>query len=73
MSNNVNFPRTGFVRLKKVLAPDGPIPVSKSSWWQGVRTGIYPKPVKLSPGVTVWRWEDVHALIARLGTGESHD
>jgi len=31
------FPRTGFVRLSSILAPIGPIPVSKSTWWQGVR------------------------------------
>jgi hypothetical protein len=31
----VSFPKTGLVRLSQVLAPIGPIPVSKSTWWQG--------------------------------------
>lgn len=31
------FPRTNFVRLSSILAPIGPIPVSRSTWWQGAR------------------------------------
>ena len=57
------MPETGFLRLPDVIAPGGPIPVSKSTWWQGVRTGRYPKPVKLGPRITAWRVEDIRALI----------
>jgi prophage regulatory protein len=57
------LPATGFVRLPSILAPNGPIPVSKSSWWQGVKDGRYPKPVKLGPRITAWRVEDICALI----------
>lgn len=57
-----DFPRTGLVRLKSILAPDGPIPVSKSTWWQGVKDGRFPKPRKLGKGTTVWRAEDIRAL-----------
>lgn len=56
------FPRTGFVRLSQILAPAGPIPVSKSTWWAGVKDGRFPKPVKLGPRTTVWRAEDIRAL-----------
>lgn len=56
------FPRTGFVRLSSILAPVGPIPVSKSTWWQGVRDGRFPKPQKLGPRTTVWKAEDILAL-----------
>lgn len=56
------FPLTGLVRLKAILAPDGPIPVSKSAWWEGVREGRYPKPVKLGPRTTAWRVEEIRAL-----------
>ena len=58
-----NFPNTGFVRLNAILAPVGPIPVSKSTWWAGVKDGRFPKPVKLGPRITVWRAEDINALI----------
>jgi predicted DNA-binding transcriptional regulator AlpA len=50
----------------------GPIPVSKSTWWEGVRTGRFPAPVKIG-GVTAWRVEDIHALIARISDGELAD
>jgi prophage regulatory protein len=56
------FPRTGFVRLTSILAPVGPIPVSKSTWWQGVRDGRFPQPQKLGPRTTVWKAEDILAL-----------
>ena len=63
------LPETGFLRLPQILgnpktgAPPI-IPVKKSCWWAGVRTGRYPKPVKLGPRVTAWRVEDIRALIA---------
>jgi prophage regulatory protein len=56
------FPETGFVRLSQILAPNGPIPVSKSSWWAGVKEGRFPQPQKLGPRTTVWRAEDIRAL-----------
>ena len=57
------FPETGFLRLKQILAPRGPIPVSKSTWWAGVKDGRFPKPMKLGARVTVWRVEDIQSLI----------
>jgi prophage regulatory protein len=67
MTNSINFPLTGFLRLASVLAPRGPIPVSKSTWWAGVKTGRFPAPVKLGPRITAWRAEDIRALIEMLG------
>ncbi len=57
-----SFPHTGLVRLSQILAPAGPIPVSKSTWWEGVKDGRFPKPQKLGPRTTVWRVEDIRAL-----------
>lgn len=59
------LPETGFVRLSDVLEF---IPVGKSTFWAGVKSGKYPQPVKLSKGVTAWRAEDIRALIGRLGS-----
>jgi hypothetical protein len=39
------------------------IPVGRSAWWAGVRSGRYPKSLKLSSGTTVWRVEDIRNLI----------
>jgi len=63
MSQLSALPETGFVRLCSILAPRGPIPVSKSTWWAGVKSGRYPKPVKLGPRITAWRVEDIRTLI----------
>ena len=59
-----HIPSTGFLRLPQILEI---FPVGKSSWWEGCRTGRYPKPVKLGPRTTVWRAEDIAALVERLG------
>jgi prophage regulatory protein len=64
--------RNRILRLAKILAnpntePPIPaiIPICKTSWWKGIKTGRYPKPVKLGPNTTAWRVEDIRALIER--------
>lgn len=59
-----NFPDTGFVRLPQVLSV---FPICPTAWWNGVKSGIYPKPVKLGPRTTAWRVEDIRELIQRTG------
>jgi prophage regulatory protein len=54
---------TGYVRLADILAPVGPLPIGRSTWWKGIQEGRYPKPVKLGPRITAWRVEDIRALI----------
>ena len=44
--SDTKIPSCGFFRLPQVIAL---IPISKSAWWEGCRTGRYPKPVKLGP------------------------
>ncbi|MER2266815.1 helix-turn-helix transcriptional regulator [Methylobacterium oxalidis] len=63
--NRKEFPDAGFVRLSSILSPPGPIPVSRSTWWAGVKTRKFPQPVKLGPRTTVWRVEDIRALIEK--------
>ena len=57
------IPEIGFIRLSEVLTV---IPVGKSCWWAGVKSGRYPKPVKLSARCTAWKAEDIRDLINRL-------
>ncbi|TSA52602.1 MAG: AlpA family phage regulatory protein [Nitrosomonadaceae bacterium] len=61
--SGAGLPQTGFIRLPQVLSH---IPVGRSTWWLGVRSGKYPTPVKLSANTTAWRAEDIRALIAKL-------
>ncbi|MFC7291718.1 helix-turn-helix transcriptional regulator [Hirschia litorea] len=62
MYDTYEFPQTGYVRLKQIIAPYGPIPVSKSTWWAGVKDGRFPKPRKLGSRVTVWKADEIRAL-----------
>jgi prophage regulatory protein len=57
--------RTGYVRLADILAPAGPLPISKSTWWAGVKDGRYPAAVKLGRRITAWKVEDIVALMER--------
>lgn len=67
------LPETGYLRLPQIVgkpatktAPAVPaiIPVCKSTWWAGVRSGRYPKPTRaLGDRITAWRVEDIRALI----------
>ncbi len=54
------LPEIGFVRLEAVLQV---FPVSKSTWWAGVKSGKYPPSVKLSERVTAWKVSDIRALL----------
>lgn len=67
------LPETGYLRLHQIIGnaralPPVPslIPVSKSTWWAGVKAGRYPKPVKLGPRITAWRIEDIRRLIEEM-------
>lgn len=50
-------------RLPTVLAH---VPVSRSGWWAGVKSGRYPKPVRLSARCVAWRASDIRALVQSL-------
>lgn len=51
------------VRLQQIVGRDGLIPVSKSTWWNGVKDGIYPEPVKIGKSAVAWRLSDLNRLI----------
>lgn len=59
------LPETGFLRLSQVLKY---IPVCKATFWNGVRTGRFPKPFK-NGRCTFWRVEDIRALIEKMAGG----
>lgn len=59
-----SLPNTGYVRLPVVLRF---FPVSKSTWWAGVKAGRFPQGHKLSERITAWKAEDIRALIQNGG------
>ncbi len=68
------LPETGYLRIWHIIGnskatPPIPalIPVGRTSFLNGVKSGKYPKPVKLGERTTAWKVEDIRALIAELG------
>ena len=61
------------LRLKQIIGDNKSIPpilpilpISKSSWWAGVKEGKYPKPIKIGKNITVWRSDEVQKLISEI-------
>ncbi len=50
-------------RLKQVLAR---IPISRSAWFAGMKSGRYPRSYSLGPRTTVWRSDDIDQVVAGL-------
>jgi predicted DNA-binding transcriptional regulator AlpA len=67
----INFnslPETGFLRIWQIIGnkkTNSPalIPIGRTSFLNGVKSGKYPKPVKLGERTTAWRVEDIRDLI----------
>ena len=64
------IPRKGFLRLKQILGdkkanpPIPPlIPVSNSTWYEGMKTGRFPKSVRLGFRSVAWKAEDIRRYI----------
>ncbi len=66
------LPETGFLRIWQIVGnkknnTPALIPIARSSFLNGVKSGKYPKPVKLGERTTAWRVEDIRALIETIG------
>ena len=67
------LPEIGYLRLPQIIGdpkaePPIPaiIPVGKSTWWAGVKSGRFPKPVKLGPRITAWSVQSIRGLIESM-------
>lgn len=62
----------GLYRIKSIVRARGGetplIDICPATWWAGVKSGRFPKPVKIPGGrITCWRGADLLALVERLG------
>ena len=60
MQNNTLPESAAFVRLPTILKI---LSISPSTWWAGVKSGHFPKGVRLGRRITAWRVEDIRKLI----------
>lgn len=73
---NHRLPDEGYLRLWQIIGGKGfpaLYPISKSSWWNGVRSGRYPQPVKLGERTTAWRVSDIRNLLEGDTPGDHHE
>lgn len=63
---STKLPPNGFIRLNAILGPNGPLPISRSSWFAGIKEGRFPKPVALGPRTKAYRVEEIRALLAQF-------
>ncbi|MES2659477.1 MAG: AlpA family phage regulatory protein [Verrucomicrobiota bacterium] len=61
-----NDAELGYLRLPQVLRL---IPVSKSTWFRGIQSGKYPRPVKLGIRASGWKVSDIRRCIAEIDVG----
>lgn len=62
---------TVFLRLKQILGdPEKKIPalipVSRSTWFRGVKSGFYPQPCAIGARAVAWRAEDLRKFISEV-------
>ena len=57
----------GFYRLKEVQQI---VPLCRTDWYDGIKEGKFPAPIKLGARAVGWRKQDIHDLVARLERGE---
>jgi predicted DNA-binding transcriptional regulator AlpA len=61
----------GFLRLAQIIGSPkkgivGLLPISRSSWYAGIKKGLYPAPVKVGPKTSVWRVSEVREELEKL-------
>lgn len=64
----VQIEQSGFLRLPDVLKL---IPVSKATWWNGCKSGRFPKPYKLTPRTTAWKVSDIQECMDNFRGGNN--
>lgn len=67
----MQLPDTGYVRLPQIIGDPkrgipAVIPVSRTTWWRGVKSGKYPAGILHGPNTRVWPVEAIRSLIAEM-------
>lgn len=71
-SDLMGIPRTGYLRLSQILRPGGPLPISKSAWFNAVREKRAPAAVALGPRTRAWRARDIIEYLENIEKGAGH-
>jgi len=69
----LKLPEPGFTRLPNIIGDKnaeppviGFLPMSKPSWYRGIKAGRYPKPARISPNISAWANSKLNKLMESL-------
>ena len=65
MNSLKRLPFEGFVRLRQIIGPNGPLPVSRSSFYAGIKAHRFPAPRKCG-GISLWSVAELRACLTQL-------
>lgn len=60
-----DLPDEALIRLRLMLHV---VPYSASTLWRRCRSNEFPRPIKVSPGITAWKVGDVRAHLESLSS-----
>ena len=63
MDYSTNSSGGQLLRLREVLKR---YPISRTSWYAGVRLGLYPAPLRLGKRTVAWRESEIEQMIRAL-------
>lgn len=72
ISDLMGIPRTGYLRLSQIIRPGGPLPISKSAWFNAVREKRAPAAVALGPRTRAWRARDIIEYLENIEKSAGH-
>ena len=69
---NSQLPVTGFVRVWQIVGSKSKnipalLPIGRTTFLDGVKSGRFPKPIRLGVRIVAWRVEDIREVITNLG------
>jgi prophage regulatory protein len=72
------IPQMGYIRVWQVVGCSkrgipAVIPVSRATWWAGVKSGRYPAGVLIGPRTRAWSVESIKALIASISNVDAEE
>lgn len=57
------------LRLNQIIGKDGLLPISRAKFYELVKQGALPRPIKLSARISCWRRADILDFIGYRETG----
>ena len=51
------------IRVNSIVGKNGILPISKATFWASVKSGRFPKPIKLGPNITCFKLSEIEALV----------